>query len=187
MIYSALRSIKNSLNEFLTNRLDLDEEVVLINRLVNQEGEGGQKNQNKVILTLINLEQEANSQFYNRPMKSGGDTYKLNPPMYFNLNLLCVSNFESYEESLKFLNEILSFFQCHLSMDIFSNDRMESIGKLTLEVDPQTFVDMHNLWNSMGAKYQPSLVFKARHITVQEENVVSSSSEIERINIRTVE
>ncbi len=187
MIYSALRSIKDSLNEFLINRLDLDEEVVLINRLVNQEGEGGQKNQNKVVLTLINLEQEANSQFYNRPMNDGREIHKLNPPMYFNLNLLCVSNFDSYEESLKFLNEILSFFQGHLSIEIYSNERMKSIGKLAMEVDPQTFSDMHNLWNSMGAKYQPSLVFKARHITVQEQNIVRSSSEIERINIKTVE
>ncbi len=187
MLNLALSSIKNRLNEFLVNRLDLDDEVVHVNRLVNQNGESGLKNQNKVLLTLINLEQEANSQFYNRPVKAGGDVHKLNPPMYFNLNLLCVSNFDSYDESLKFLNEILAFFQTHLSVDIDSNGELLSHGKLSIEIDPQNFSDMHSLWNSMGAKYQPSLVFKVRHITVQESNVVSSTSEIDKIKIETVE
>lgn len=187
MLNLALSSIKNHLNEFLVNRLDLDDEVVHVNRLINQNGESGLKNQNKVLLTLINLEQEANSQFYNRPVKDGRDVHKLNPPMYFNLNLLCVSNFDSYDESLKFLNEILSFFQTHLSIDVESSDEFNIHEKLSIEIDPQSYSDMHSLWNSMGAKYQPSLVFKVRHITIQENNVISSTSGIDNIRIEMVE
>ncbi len=185
MVRNALLEIRESLNEFLINRYDIDSDVVEINRLVGSAGDQPSKNQNKVIITLINLAQETASQYYSIPTPDRNGGYrKINPDMCFNLEILFTCCFDDYDESLKFLGSLLSFFQSHLVLREFIGKESNSAGVLKFELQDQTFSEMHSLWNSMGAKYSPSVVCRVKHIIVQENQTTIESASVSDINVR---
>lgn len=182
MVDLALQLLKESLDRFLINRFSLQESVVEINRVVDQYGKRPSDNNNKVVLCLINLSQETNGQYYNRPsFNSDGMSTNTQPAMHFNMELLCVADFDAYDESLQFLGAILGFFQSNSSISINEKDKDKKINSknlLRLDIETESYFNTHNLWSSIGAKYQPSVIIKASHITIDENTIISRSASI---------
>jgi hypothetical protein len=58
MIHEALTFIQSQLNEYFRNRFGLSEDVVIISNIVNQDGSNAIKDENKVILSLVGMEEE---------------------------------------------------------------------------------------------------------------------------------
>jgi Pvc16 N-terminal domain len=187
MIDLALQFVKESLDRFLMNKFSLEESVVQLNRLVDQEGKRPEVNSNQVILCLINLAQETNGQYYNRPT-TGRDgmatTYQ--PSMHFNMDLVCVADFDAYDESLRFLSAIIEFFQSNPSISLKSNDSSQQFNEkdtLRLCIESESYFNTHNLWSSIGAKYQPSVIVRASHISVDGRNIIQRSRIIKSVEV----
>ncbi len=158
----------------------LDENVVLLNTIINPNGSIPQKNSNKLILSLINLDKETLRPFYNRnPQLNNGQYADVNPSEKYNLDILVTSNFDDYEETLKFLNATILFFQVNNCIDssTYSNFPSELV-KLEYEIEKISYREMHNLWSAMGAKYQPSVIYKLRLVTIQGNEVEGFTSSI---------
>ena len=173
MISSALNFIKQQLDHYLALHFELDESAVAINSLVSLDGTASKKNQNKMVITMVNLEHENNRHFSNTPrLPSEHGDAEISPAQYFNIDLLFTANFDEYEEALKFLSATIRFFQANTSFNSNTIPGMpEGISRLNFEIENIDFLDTHNLWSAMGAKYQPSIIYKVRHITFDSEQI----------------
>lgn len=174
MIYKSLQFTSNILGQFLKNRFRLDEDKIVLNYLVDPDGSIPKMNQNKVVLSLINIEKETNQPFYIRNQKlETGNYSSFNQVERYNLDLLLSSNFDDYDESLKFLDAIVYFFQINNYLDASSSSSIpEGLTKLEFEYEKISYHQMHSLWTAMGAKYQPSIIYKMKLIKVQAHETV---------------
>ena len=182
MIEQSLLFVKNTLDQFLKNRFDLSDDIVLINNITEADGSIPQSNQNKVVISLINIEQETNQPFYNKVKKlPNGSFVDTTPSDRFNLDLLITSQFDDYKETLKFLNASILFFQGNQSIESSSYSNLpKGINKLSFVLEQLDYTQMHNLWSAMGAKYIPSVVYKMKLIDIQ-------ASEISRVTSAVTE
>lgn len=174
MIDVSLEYVRKILDQYLTNRYVVDSNVVVLNNLVMQDGSSPQKNNNKIVITLVNLEYETSKQFYGD--KNIGLHYatQINPPVCFNLHVLISSSFDEYSEALKFLTASIGFFQANTLLTRASNPHMpEGVSALKFEIENSSSHKMENIWMALGAKYLPSIVYKIRQVSVQSDQIAS--------------
>jgi len=169
MIGKALQFVNDVLDQFLMNRFGLDESKVLLNNLIESSGAVPQANQNKVVISLINVERETAKPFYVRNQRVDSGNYAdINPSERYNLDLLISANFDNYKETLKFLNAVIGFFQANNCLDPSSFSGIPlGLDKLEFDMEKISYRDMQSLWTAMGAKYQPSVIYKMRLLTIQ--------------------
>ncbi|HTR00749.1 MAG TPA: DUF4255 domain-containing protein [Candidatus Acidoferrum sp.] len=187
MINDALVFIRNNLDSHLKNQYGLDETVVVLNHLLEQDGSVPQKNQNKMVVTLINLDAENCKQFYGGESRQGNVVARINPAARFNLMVLFTAVFDDYVESLKFLNSTILYFQanCFLNSQTCP-DIPRGIEKLQFEVENINFLQTQNLWNSMGVKYLPSVIYRVRHVTLQAGQIETVADLVQQTDTRVL-
>lgn len=175
MINQSLQFTNKLLGQFLKNRFGLDEDKIVLNYIVDVNGTFPKVNQNKVVLSLINVEKETNQPFYikNKQLENGNYS-SFNPVERYNLDILISSNFDDYNESLKFLDAIIYFFQINNYLDASNSSSIpEGLSKLEFEYEKISYHQMHSLWTAMGAKYQPSIIYKMKLIKVQANETIA--------------
>jgi hypothetical protein len=173
MIEKALLFLENQVNGYLKKISGFDNKLSLSN-ITNNEGKTIIKD---LGLTLVNIEEETIGKTQTTYKKDSNDkTYIVNPEIKLNLYLLFTANFgdndTGYRESLKFLSYVISFFQ---AKNVFNHqnspDLDENIERLALSLYSVPFEQQNYLWGSIGAKYLPSVMYKARVITVQADDI----------------
>ena len=119
MIDQALKFIKEELLNYLLNDLgDTGIEVTLGN-IALFETDGGNPIEEKLVITLVNLEEEStlkNTRPYQKTL-NGGIRY-VQPPVFLNLYLLFSCNYNLYDTALKRLGDIVLFFQQRKRFDV---------------------------------------------------------------------
>ncbi|AZZ98486.1 DUF4255 domain-containing protein [Pseudoalteromonas sp. R3] len=183
MIDIALRFVEQQLNQTLKTLFALENDIVIMNHLVEASGAPVLANQNKIVITLINLEHETNKQFYGgQRTTTDSHVQQFQPAARFNLDILITAHFDSYNEALKFLNAAVAFFQSFpaLTKKEFPN-MPEGLGQLQFEIENSPYTQTHNLWSALGAKYQPSIIYKVRHVTVQSLQVTGKVSSVKEV------
>lgn len=180
MIHMALKAIKDKLELYLKVRFGLDQNIAILNQLVEHDGKELKQNQNKVVITLINLDHETNQQYIGSQQRSSTSSFlNINPAIHFNMDLLFTAIFDDYEEALKFLNATISFFQANNSINNKNTPELPAgIKSLKFEIENSNYHQIHSLWSAMGAKYQPSIIYKVRHVTVQADQVATVSQSV---------
>ncbi|KTB65392.1 DUF4255 domain-containing protein [Pseudomonas syringae] len=182
MIHVALMYIQQVLDQSLGVRLGLDSGCVILDGLSSTESSSGDRNRNKIVLTLVGLEHESNQQYYGGQRREGQHVHQFNPPAYFNLGVLISANFDDYAEALKQLTMVIAFFQANPSLDRINQPAMpEGLTTLTFEIENSPSDKMHNLWTALAVNYLPSILYKVRHVAVQAEQVVASSTVVKNI------
>jgi hypothetical protein len=143
MIDKALSLILDELNAFLSARFANGGPYAVLSGLANQDGSVPLGIENKLVLSLVNIEREA----------------ALNLNMY----LRVAANFgANYIESLQFLSAALEFFQ---ERPVFTAPGMERLNVQMLNL---TIQDLHSLWSISGSKYLPSAFYKLRMAATQQ-------------------
>lgn len=173
MIFPALDYICNELTKFIKEKNTApetagDKKVSLIN-LVEQDGSIDHLPQNKILCSLINVEEEkrANNQAF-KYVENADGFVKRNADLNLNLYILFVAFHQHYGESLKSLSNVISFFQQKRVFNtILSQGDQQESTKLVLELYTPSFEQINQLWGALGAKYAPSLIYKIRMITIQ--------------------
>lgn len=180
MIEKALQFTRDVVNQYFKNKFGLDEDAVVINRIVDQGGNSPIENTNKVVLSLINVELETINSFNLRRQILSNKDYTTEPRVQrYNLDVLIVPHFTDYKEGLKFLNASIEFFQINLVLDGSINSNMPiGIEKLEFEQEKIDYHQMQNLWIALGAKFQPSIVYKMRLITTDSGPIDGFASEV---------
>lgn len=184
MVHQSLQFTKKLLSQFIRNKMGLNDEHVILNYMVEQSGSMPKSNLNKVVISLINIEKETNRPFHVRQQKlTDGSFSDFNPAERYTLDLLISSNFDDYNETLKFFDIVLLFFQINSCIDISVSSPMpEGLTKLEFEFEKLSFHQMQGLWTAMGAKYQPSIVYKLKFVTIdvrQTQGIVAAVTNLE--------
>ncbi|MFT3795834.1 DUF4255 domain-containing protein [Flavobacterium sp.] len=182
MLMPALQYTKNVLDQYIRNKFSLDESKVILNNVIDSNGSIPKENENKVVLSLINIERETTKPFYVRNQNLPDGSYAdVSPAQRFTVDLLLTSNFDDYADTLRFLNAVIQFFQSNPALDAgaFSNIP-EGLPRLEFDIEKLNYNEMQGLWTAMGAKYQPSVVYKMRLLTIQSSQAEGFTPSIER-------
>lgn len=159
MTYNALQFISDILNDFFKEKFTLNENQVLVNRIVNADGSLVQMNENKIVLTLINIEEDASFQRINQPVNRSNEIAR----HLYSVYILVTANFNDYSESLKQLDAVIDFFNENPVLNNLSKPGFPAeLTRIAVEPFKLNFDQLCNLWSSIGAKHQPYIVYKAR-------------------------
>jgi hypothetical protein len=193
MIYQAMILLSNELNKYLHDIVPEDDEPVILGNISLYDSHGAQGGQNpldnKIILSLVNLQEEATLK--NQPYfkKYELDTEYENPPVFINLFLLFSITTSNYKNALIYLSHIIGFFQ---GKRIFTNkntpipivnpkiEDMEDF-RLIMDLYSPTFEESNYLWSSLGGKLFPSALYKLRIVSLKKQQTQETRKTIQEI------
>ncbi len=179
MLRTAFEFLSGELNAYM-KRKDAtnfgNEDIVLISSLVNPDGTFSVSTDgpefSKVILTLVNLEEDRIADAQSSYQKVGDRIQVINPPLNINAYVLFSVFANNYSTALRLLSYVLAFFQGnqvfdtvkfpHMNNKVDDDKPWQKIGRLIVTIHPTTFEQQNNLWAALGAKYMPNVIYKIR-------------------------
>lgn len=189
MIYEALQIITDEINIFFREQgLATDEDIVVLENiaLADSDHESAADMVNKVVLSLLTIDEEATLR--NRPNRilAGNKTTYQNEKVMLNLYLLFSGNRTHYKDSLRFVSLVIAFFQ---AKNVFTQantsfNRVVSpfneLGdfQFTLELYTPTFEDLNYIWGTLGGKQYPSALYKLSLVSIEHKLPVTEAAEI---------
>ncbi|MBD2753206.1 DUF4255 domain-containing protein [Spirosoma validum] len=200
MIDAALVLLRNELAYFIRNDKGEAGIEVDLRNIALLETEKDEPLKDKIILSLVNIEEEStlkNSLPY-VPGLGGGYEYR-SPPIHLNLYVLITSNLNeggetattnSYIKSLRGLSHVIEFFQYRTGFTLANSlnvngipNRDNTLNELKLFADlyTLTFEQINHLWGSLGGRQIPFAMYKIRLVSVQNRNVGQDIPLIEEI------
>src|ERR1044072_1682059 len=192
MIDAAFALLNNQLAAYIESmggdRLD----VIMANIAAIDAANSNVDLERKVILSLVNIEEEA-------ALKNAGPLYRnvktlnyVNPPIYLNLYLLITAHYEKYEDALTRLSNVIQFFQGKNSFSLKNSppndmllnpDTYEDI-QLHLEMFSLSFEQLNHLWGSLGGKQWPSVLYKVRLVKITANRMTAQGPLIEEVQTK---
>ncbi|MFT5780054.1 MAG: hypothetical protein ACI837_003015 [Crocinitomicaceae bacterium] len=189
MIKDALVFLRDYLNREIRLTYGIDEDKVVVGSLIDPDGSLAAEMTNRMVLSLVCLEQEAASGDSGKYISSSaGGFERKSPPIHLNLFVLMSANYHSsnYLEALKMLSSSIAIFQGSSVFDRSSHPEMEkSLNRLALEIVNMPLKDYSNIWNGIGAKYVPSIMYKIRLVTIEKDKIVGIIPEITGLDTKT--
>jgi len=166
MIDDALIFLKNRLNTHIKSILSEDQ--ALEDQVVFLEGQQADTitfKQGAVSLLLINLEQETSVRSPDPYVRytEDGKPESIFPDIYINLYILFVARYKQYESALRYLSEIIQYFQYNRLFTVEATPELgERIGKLTMELNTLPLSEQNDIWSALRVSYLPSAYYKVR-------------------------
>lgn len=175
MIHNVFPIVANELNAFLQSRYNAVEDKVIISNIIDQDGSLAVEGSNKIVMSLINVEQEGSTKASMNQHMISSSYVEYAPHVSVNLTILFSAFFNSknYLEALRFLSGVIYFFQ---SKPLFtpqnSPSLSDNIEKLHFDLLTIPLQELMNIYTLMGAKYMPSAVYKMKMLTFNQENII---------------
>ncbi len=160
MISEVLTCLASEMNEYFSQKENIEDKVI-VSAIVNPDGSVAIAGQNKVIISLINIEEEITLRNIAPIHKSPGDVQL--PLLHLNLYILISAYFQplKYKEALTVISGIISFLY---QKNVFSSANTKSLNpaieKFSVEIQNITLENLNNIWSTIGAKYMPSVMYK---------------------------
>jgi len=163
MIHELLPLVCGELNDYFLSQFDAGEDKIVLSGIVNQDGSVAIKEENKVIVSLINIERDGSNQ---------NSTSGTLPPVHINLYVSFAAYFNpnNYPEALKFVSGVIGFFQGKPIFDPSNTPGLNpSITRVTVEMVNVPFSELGHLWGVIGGKYLPSVIYRFRTLHIEED------------------
>ena len=160
MILPALNVIRAELNN---NVPQIRTELASIGEVI---ANNAQPNNNPdIIISVINIEENRISRDPRNYLKSGNDIFPKNPAIHLHLTLLftALRADGAYTIALQNLQRLINFFQ---NRYVFDNLNTPGLEKLIMEMVSINLEQLNHLWSIAGGRYQPSVVYKMRMVTI---------------------
>jgi len=182
MIYEALQIISEQLNLYLSSK-GLINLVKLENiALLETSANNSEKVDGKIILTLINLDEEKTlKNLPNYKIINKQSTEYKNPPIHLNLYLLISANCNTYVNSLRSISKTIEFFQ---GKSIFTSENTTytvkedfdvlSNFKLIVNLHTPTFEELNHIWGTLGGRQLPSVIYQIQMIEIDKKELTGT-------------
>jgi hypothetical protein len=140
-------------------------------------------NEDHLGVAMINLEEE-------RTLKTqmpettlvNGRTVALQPDLKLNLHVLFAANFKQYDVGLRYLSQVLTFFQANPSFTQSDHPSLDArIARLTAELLSLTYEQLNSVWTYIGAKQLPSAIYRLRLVAIQDQEAVTIAKPLSTI------
>jgi hypothetical protein len=171
MIDKTLTFILEEINTLLSNRYQNSESPAVLSSLSNPDGTIPPAIENKIVLSLINVEREAAANGSSWPMRMEGNAFgRVSPPLGMNLLVMVTACFQSnYAEGLKLLSAVVGLFQGKPSFTAQNTPGFPpGMDKLSVEMVNLSIQEINNVWSVLAGKYMPSVAYKIRMLVIQE-------------------
>lgn len=191
MIYPSLYTIAERLNTAIYEKwgatINGTNEIVQLNNIANINDEKSDM-QNKIVITLIKVEEEAS-------LKNGafmvkmpsGEQKKQTPAMYLNLYLLVSITKKSYGEALQLLSDTITFFQANKVLadgKAVPEPGQDPPMKITIELYDVHLQEVFDMWSNLGSKQFPSVMYKVRLIKLMDTQEPKTIPSIQTIAVQ---
>jgi hypothetical protein len=201
MIYQSLKIVAHELNEYFAQLESQEGSYVLLGNIAayepkndNQGNAATDEYDNKIIVTLVNLQEEKTLK--NRPhfkVNTLDKTEYKNPPVPMNIYVLFTATNKNYENALIYISRVIGFFQGKF---FFTNQNtpvpsvtpgIENMDQFRLMMDmySPSFEEANYLWGTLGGKQYPSVLYRIRMLDIDAERKMAESGIIE--TIQTIE
>lgn len=170
MLDVAVAFLKDELNTFLLTRTGSSSgDVVKLSKVVDEAGKYAVTE--GIAAYIINVEEE-------RVLKShlpeyvyvNGQHVVSEPALKLNLHILFAANFALYDQALKYISYVLTYFQSHPSFTSEAYPALDShIEKLVVELQSLSYEQLNQVWAFVGGKQLPSAIYKVRMVVVQDD------------------
>lgn len=152
------------------------------------ESEVQSKLRNRIIISLVNIEEESALKNYRNLHKNhttGSVEYE-NPPVFLNLYILFSAHFQDYKQALRGLSLVVRFFQGRnrFQFTVSDEDNVEADETIDLSLDlyTMTFVRIIHVWGSLGGKQVPFAMYKARLVSLSDHRPLAQGKLIDKID-----
>jgi hypothetical protein len=145
--------------------------------------------ENRIVLTLVNLEEE-------RTLKNGrsftnvgpSDVAYRNRPVHLNLFVLFTANYRNYGTALRRISQVLTFFQGKHKFTLANSPGalpQPPIAEFSLTMDllSPTFEEVNHLWGFLGAKQGVSVLYRGRLVAISDDRVLAGGGRIREIDV----
>ena len=190
MIDKALALLRDELDNYID--LSIGSADVAIDNIGLLETSGTDTLTQKIVITLVNLEEESTLK-NNTPLRKGFGSTAIyeNPPIFLNLYVLITCNYsgDKYLAALERLSAIVKFFQSRnsFSFSSLSGGMLPAEAdiidlRFTMELYTLTFEQINHLWGSLGGRQIPFVMYKLRLVALTDRAVVRETPLIEEID-----
>ncbi|ANF52017.1 hypothetical protein A0O34_16515 [Chryseobacterium glaciei] len=183
MIDNVLKILQNKLNDPINGLKDDDGEVniAVVNNIAKHEDEDSTNLKNKVVITLLTVEEEStmkNTPRYNK-LKTTPVRYELeSAPAYLNLYVMIAANRDAYDKSLANVSKVIEIFQ--------TNNVLEADDyKFRIELHSIPFEQLSYVWGLLGGKVMPSAFYKISVIKIAPNTAPLDVELIDEVNIKS--
>lgn len=183
MLDVALQFLTDELNSYLLARTGSDSVAVKLTRVVDEAGKYAVE-EGSLGATIINIEEERafRAQLPDYNFKNGQHEV-LEPALKLNLHVLFSANLKLYDQSLKYLAHILTYFQARTVFTAEGYPALDSrIERLTVELQSLSYEQLNQVWAFVGGKQLPSAIYKVRMISLQDVSQTTIQPPLTSIN-----
>jgi hypothetical protein len=185
MLFETLTFLAREVNAYLDDKLgsSLEARVKLGNvaLALDSNAQNGNALNGKAVMSLVNIEEDRATRTPTNRVKTATEARYKNPPVLLNLYVLFAVN-KDYEDALKWLGQILTFFQHQKRFTPATHPTLDTrIEELSLELYTMNFEQVNHLWSTLGGKYLPSALYKIRQISLDEHAVYGEAGLIREI------
>jgi hypothetical protein len=184
MLDIALKFIIDELNTYLNTKTGVvSTEIIQLSKLVDEVGKYA-FDEGTVAATIINIEEE---RIFKAQLPEytyvKGQHVVMEPELKLNLHIVFAANFKLYDQALKYISYILSYFQSHSSFTSEEYPALDPrIQKFNVELQSLNYEQLNQVWGFIGGKQLPSVFYKARLITLQDDAQTTVKPPIIEIN-----
>lgn len=181
MIFETLEFIEDALQRYINEvESSTNSSIVALNNIAmaHELGGAGESMDNKIIISLINLEEEKTLKNSSNYRIEKGQTIYQNPAVNLNLFVLFSSlNIKRYEDSLKRLARIIEFFQWKKELSFSTDSNLDGVSK-EIQIFPDlyslTFDQLNNLWGLLGGKQVPFVMYRIRLVSLDAQKTLAT-------------
>ncbi len=190
MISEALHTIVSLINNYILPG-HTDDPLVLSNiSRVNDGDEFTQNMKDKLVLSIVNIEEDKIAKSPDHFIKENNVIKYKNPAIHLNLTLLFAATHDDYEKAISLLEKVVRFFQIkyvftpgdtpELAVVNAVNDF--NIEKLIFDWINLNLEQVHQLWTTLGGHYMPSVIFKMRMVSIDENQIKKEGLPIKEVD-----
>lgn len=181
MIFEVLKILSEEVETYIGSNVKMENVAML-----DSQGDNAPNLSNKVLLTLLNINEEATlKNFPNQSIRGNRVETK---PRVINLNLFILfsANRNSYDKALIDIANIIEFFQGkkvftqsntvynHQSVELKNIDNF----RFTVELYTPTFEELNYIWGSLGGKQLPSVLYKLSLVQIERDTVLGQAGQV---------
>ncbi|MEP7236216.1 MAG: DUF4255 domain-containing protein [Ferruginibacter sp.] len=188
MIHETLKFLSEEVNKYLSLKMGVLAEPRLkignVSLALDNTLTGENSLASKAILSLVNVEEDKVAKQQENYSRSDSSTVYKSPPLYLNLYVLFSINKPEYDDCLKWLGHIMQFFQHQQVFTPITHPNLDpKIPRIVVDLFSLNFEQVNHLWSTLGGKYMPSVMYKIRQVSVDENLTVSESGFIKTIQL----
>lgn len=181
MIHLSIAQVVSELNAYLNLRSPgMAPERVEAGSLFDLNGTPNNDTRNRVAVQVVNVEENgvyrSLETYRARP---DGPHERVRPPARVNVYVLFVANLDDYGEALKALSHVIAFFQNRYAFEVSGNG--DGSSRVIFDLYSMTFEQQNHLWAALGAKYMPSVMYKASILDIRDTQVEAEVPPVEEI------